>query len=173
LLLVTNQLGSSRVSVAANGGRFDGWEDGRQLGFVWASRRSMSCAVAPGVEEIRALGGNEVICHEDEDLGKRVHRDRWSGRRVKGNDCVAGHRRRRIAFSRAPVKMIVYGARSRRIAKPSRQAHHPIFAGRIIYETKIVQGFFLPRWFATAPQEQIKAAVGETFELVASEYSNF
>jgi hypothetical protein len=25
-----------------------------------------------------------------------------------------------------------------------------------------------PRWFATAPQEQIKAAIGETFELVAS-----
>ena len=38
----------------------------------------------------------------------------------------------------------------------------------IIYETEIVQGFFLPRWFATIPQEQIKAAIGETFELVAN-----
>src|SRR5258707_5176010 len=50
----------------------------------------------------------------------------------------------------------------------SRQAHHPDIRPVDHLRDQDRPGVFLPRWFATSPQEQIKAAVGETFELVAS-----
>jgi hypothetical protein len=37
----------------------------------------------------------------------------------------------------------------------------------MIYGTKTVRGFWLYRWFSTTPQEQVGAALAETFALVA------
>jgi len=45
---------------------------------------------------------------------------------------------------------LVYGALSTHRQTEADKLTIPIFARRFIYETKIVQGFFLPRWFATA-----------------------
>ena len=170
LLLVTNQLevkpGEWLLQTAA------GSTVGKmvlQLGIRLGFKTINVVRRRAGVEEIRALGGNEVICTEDEDLRKRVTEIVGPGGVSKAIDCVAGQIGADVSRSLAPGgKMIVYGALSTHRQTEADKLAIPIFARSIIYETKIVQGFFLPRWFATAPQEQIKAAVGETFELVAS-----
>ena len=121
------------------------------------------------VQEIRALGGNEVICTEDEDLGKRVAEIAGPAGVSKAIDCVAGQLGADVSRSLAPGgKIIVYGALSTHRQTEAEKLTIPIFARSMIYEAKIAQGFFLPQWLATTPQEQIKAAIGEAFELVAS-----
>src|SRR6267154_2522698 len=63
-----------------------------------------------GVEEIRALGGNEVICTEDEDLRKRVTEIVGPGGVSKAIDCVAGQIGADVSRSLAPGgKMMAYG----------------------------------------------------------------
>lgn len=96
-----------------------------------------------GVEEIRALGGNEVICTEDEDLGKRVAEIAGPAAGVsKAIDCVAGQIGADVSRSLAPGgKMVVYGALSTHRQTEADKLTIPIFARSIIYETKIVQGF--------------------------------
>ncbi len=63
--------------------------------------------------------------------------------------------------------MIVYGALSTHRQTEPEKLTIPLFARSVIYETKIVRGFWLYRWFSTTPREQIGAAIGKTFELVA------
>jgi NADPH2:quinone reductase len=122
-----------------------------------------------GVEEIRALGGNEVICTEDEDLSKRVAEIVGSEGVSKAIDCVAGQIGADVSRALAPGgKIVVYGALSTHRQTEAEKLIIPIFARSIIYDIKIVQGFFLARWFATTPQEQIKASIGEALGLVAS-----
>jgi NADPH:quinone reductase-like Zn-dependent oxidoreductase len=73
-----------------------------------------------GVEEIRALGGNEVICTEDEELRKRVTEIVGPGGVSKAIDCVAGQIGADVSRSLAPGgKMIVYGALSTHRQFPS------------------------------------------------------
>ncbi|CAB3804740.1 zinc-binding dehydrogenase [Pararobbsia alpina] len=87
----------------------------------------------------------------------------------KAIDCVAGQIGADVSRSLAPGgKMVVYGALSTHQQTEAEKLAIPIFSRSIIYETKIVQGFFLLRWFATTPQEQVRTAIGEAFELVAS-----
>ena|SRR5713226_5708229 len=170
LLLVTNQLdvqpGEWLLQTAA------GSTVGKmvlQLGTYRGFKTINVVRRRTGVEEIRALGGNEVICTEDEDLGKRVAEIAGPAGVSKAIDCVAGQIGADVSRSLAPGgKMVVYGALSTHRQTEADKLTLPIFARSILYDTKIVQGFFLPRWFATTSQEQIKAAIGETFELVAS-----
>jgi NADPH2:quinone reductase len=44
----------------------------------------------------------------------------------------------------------------------------PLPTDALIYGTKRVRGFWLYRWFNATSQEQIGAALAQTFELVAS-----
>ena len=121
------------------------------------------------VEEIRALGGDEVICTEDEEVGKRVAEIVGPAGVSKAIDCVAGQLGADVSRFLAPGgKMVVYGALSTHRQTEADKLTLPIFARSIIYDGKIVQGFFLPRWFATAPQARIEAAIDETFELVST-----
>jgi NADPH:quinone reductase-like Zn-dependent oxidoreductase len=120
------------------------------------------------VEEILELGGTEVICTEDEDLRERVAEIAGEDGVGKAIDCVAGRLGGEVSRSLSPSgEMIVYGALStHRQTVPDRLA---LDARSMIYGTKTVRGFWLYRWFSTTPQQQIGAALAQTFELVADE----
>jgi NADPH2:quinone reductase len=118
------------------------------------------------VEEIQALGGDEVICTEDEEVGKRVAEIVGPAGVSKAIDCVAGQLGAEVSHSLAPGgKMVVYGALSTHRQSETDKLTLPIFARSIIYDSKIVQGFFLPRWFATAPQARIDSAIDKAFRV--------
>jgi NADPH2:quinone reductase len=63
--------------------------------------------------------------------------------------------------------MIVYGALATHRQTDADKLTIPLFARSMIYETKTVRGFWLYRWFSTTPQDQIRAALKRTFDLVA------
>jgi NADPH2:quinone reductase len=119
-------------------------------------------------EELLELGGTEVISTEGEDLRERVAEIAGDEGVRKAIDCVAGQVGADVSRSLAPGgEMIVYGALSTHRQTEPEQLTIPLFAQSIIYGTKVVRGFWLHRWFSTAPQEQIGAALAKTFGLVA------
>jgi NADPH:quinone reductase-like Zn-dependent oxidoreductase len=136
---------------------------GRHFGFKTINIVRRRAAVS----EILALGGDEVICTEDEDVRQRVSEIAGAEGVSKAIDCVAGQIGADVSRSLAAGgTMIVYGALStHRQTEPEKLAI-PLFARSMIYETKTVRGFWLYRWFSTTPQEEIRAAVGRTFAFV-------
>jgi len=136
---------------------------GRHFGFKTINvvrRRS-------AVEEILDLGGTEVICTEDQDLRERVEQIVGDEGVRKAIDCVAGQLGADVSRSLAPGgEMIVYGALSSHRETEPDKLTIPLFARSMIYDTKIVRGFWLNRWFSSTPREQMRAALGKTFYLV-------
>jgi NADPH2:quinone reductase len=87
----------------------------------------------------------------------------------KAIDCVAGEVGADVSRSLAPGgQMIVYGALSSHRGSDSDKLTVPLSARSLIYETKIVRGFWLHRWFATTAPEPMRAALGKNFQLVAT-----
>jgi len=84
LLLVTNQLESSRVSGCCKRRQVRRWEDGSAAWDCLGFKTINVVRRRAGVEEIRALGQRSDL-HRGRRLRQACHRDRWSGRRVKGN----------------------------------------------------------------------------------------
>jgi NADPH:quinone reductase-like Zn-dependent oxidoreductase len=120
------------------------------------------------VEELLELGGTKVICTEDEDLVERVTEIAGEEGVHKAIDCVAGRVGADVFRSLAPGgEMVVYGALSTHRQTDPEQLTIPLRTSALIYGTKRVRGFWLYRWFSTTPQEQIGAALSQTFELVA------
>jgi hypothetical protein len=78
-------------------------------------------------------------------------------------------RRRRIVFACLGGEMIVYGALATHRQTEAHQLTLPLYARSIIYGSKVVRGFWLHRWFSTTPQEEIGAALAQTFKLVVDE----
>jgi NADPH:quinone reductase-like Zn-dependent oxidoreductase len=122
------------------------------------------------VEQLLELGGTEVICTEDEDLRERVAEIAGEEGVDKAIDCVAGQLGVDVFGSLAPGgEMVVYGALStHRQTEPDRLTL-PLDPRSLIYGTKTARGFWLYRWFTTTPQQQIGAALAQTFKLVADE----
>jgi NADPH:quinone reductase-like Zn-dependent oxidoreductase len=120
------------------------------------------------VDEIRELGGTAVICAEDEDLRTRVAEIAGEQGVAKAIDCVSGQVGADVSRALAPGgEMIVYGALATHRQTDADKLTIPLFARSMIYETKTVRGFWLYRWFTTTPQDQIRAALKRTFDLVA------
>jgi NADPH2:quinone reductase len=120
------------------------------------------------VDEILELGGTAVICTEDEDLRTRVAEIAGKQGVVKAIDCVSGQVGADVSHALAPGgEMVVYGALSTHRQTDPDKLTIPLFARSVIYETKTVRGFWLYRWFSTTPQDQIRAALKRTFDLVA------
>jgi NADPH:quinone reductase-like Zn-dependent oxidoreductase len=119
------------------------------------------------VDQIRELGGTEVICTEDEDLAVRV--EEITGREgvSKALDCVAGQLGADVLRSLASGgELIVYGALSTHRETDPGALTIPLFARSVIYEAKTVRGFWLFRWVIMTPSEQTTAALTEAVELV-------
>ncbi|MFB6874944.1 zinc-dependent alcohol dehydrogenase family protein [Streptomyces sp. NPDC056323] len=122
------------------------------------------------VEEIKALGGEEVICTEDEDLLQRVAETAGPAGVRKAVDCVAGPLGAQVFQALAPGgEVVVYGALStHRQADPSALTI-PLHARSVIYETKTLRGFWLNRWFGTASGEDVLHMLSQVRSLVVDE----
>jgi NADPH:quinone reductase-like Zn-dependent oxidoreductase len=123
-----------------------------------------------GVEEILELGGTEVICTADEDLRQRVSEIAGEDGVRKAIDSVAGQLGADVFHSLVPGgEMIVFGALSSHRQTEADLLTLPLDARSMIYGTKTARGFWLYRWFTTTRQQQIDAALTQTFNLVADE----
>ncbi|MFD9093278.1 zinc-dependent alcohol dehydrogenase family protein [Streptomyces collinus] len=122
------------------------------------------------VEEITALGGDEVICTEDEDLMRRVAETAGPAGVYKAVDCVAGPVGAQVSQALAPGgELVVYGALSTHRQTDPAALTIPLQARSVIYETKTVRGFWLNRWFGTASPETALRALARVRDLVADE----
>ena len=122
------------------------------------------------VEEIKALGGDEVICTEDEDLLQRVAEIAGSDGVRKATDCVAGPVGAQVSQALAPGgEVVVFGALSTHRQTDPAALSIPLQARSVIYETKTVRGFWLNRWFGTASPADALRALSEVRSLVAEE----
>jgi NADPH:quinone reductase-like Zn-dependent oxidoreductase len=122
------------------------------------------------VEEIKAFGGDEVICTEDEDLLQRVAETAGPAGVRKAIDCVAGPVGAQVSQALAPGgEVVVYGALSTHRQTDPAALTIPLQARSVIYETKVVRGFWLNRWFGTASPEDALHALSQVRSLVADE----
>ncbi|MFI9247215.1 zinc-dependent alcohol dehydrogenase family protein [Streptomyces sp. NPDC053086] len=120
------------------------------------------------VEEIKAFGGDEVICTEDEDLVQRVAETAGPAGVRKAVDCVAGPVGAQVSQALAPGgELVVYGALSTHRQTDPAALTIPLQARSVIYETKVVRGFWLNRWFGTASPEDALHALSQVRGLVA------
>ncbi|MEV7319400.1 zinc-dependent alcohol dehydrogenase family protein [Streptomyces sp. NPDC093970] len=119
------------------------------------------------VAEIKALGGDEVICTEDEDLSRRVAEIAGTAGVHKATDCVAGPVGAQVSQALAPGgEMVVYGALSTHRQTDPAALTIPLQARSVIYEAKTVRGFWLNRWFGAASSEDALLALSEVRNLV-------
>ncbi|WP_225826464.1 zinc-dependent alcohol dehydrogenase family protein [Streptomyces naphthomycinicus] len=122
------------------------------------------------VEEIRALGGDEVICTEDEDLVQRVAEAAGPAGVRRAIDCVAGPVGAQVSQALAPGgEVVVYGALSTHRQTDPAALTIPLQARSVIYETKSVRGFWLNRWFGTASPEEVRRALTRVRSLVTDD----
>ncbi|MFD3562963.1 zinc-dependent alcohol dehydrogenase family protein [Streptomyces sp. NPDC058686] len=122
------------------------------------------------VEELKAFGGDEVICTEDEDLLQRVTEIAGPAGVRKAIDCVAGPVGAQVSQALAPGgEVVVYGALSTHRQTDPAALTIPLLARSVIYETKVVRGFWLNRWFGTASPTDVLRALSEVRSLVAAD----
>lgn len=112
------------------------------------------------VDELKALGADEVICSAEEDIVARV-REITGGRGVRAAiDAVGGKTGGAAASALAPGgTLLVYGLLS---GEPL-----PIDGGQMIFLTSTVRGFWLSKWMHDAPSAHRQAVAGEVLKLMA------
>src|SRR5215471_2542660 len=118
---------------------------------------------------IRSLGGNEVICTADEDLGARLQ-ELTAGKGIeRAIDCVAGELGAAIARNLAPAgAMLVYGALSSHRQTDPAKFVMPLFAPRLIYSTSTVRGWWLPRWVDSQPLAVVRTATSDLLTMLSN-----
>lgn len=120
-------------------------------------------------EEIRHLGGEVVLCTEDEDLRARIM-EVSDGKGVPyAIDCVAGRTGAEVARCLAPGgAMLVYGALSSHRQTDPAAFEMPLFAPRLIYAAASVRGWWLFHWLATRPLAEAAEALRAVLARLAS-----
>src|SRR5260370_39922563 len=118
---------------------------------------------------IRNLGGDEVICTEDEDFTARL-RELTAGKGVeRAIDCVAGQLGADVARNLAPAgTMLVYGALSSHRQTDPAKFIMPLFGPRLIYSTATVRGWWLPRWVPSQPLAEALAATSDLLTMFSN-----
>ena len=118
---------------------------------------------------IRSLGGDEVICTADEDLGVRLQKLTAGKGIERAIDCVAGDLGAEVARNLAPGgTMLVYGAlSSHRQTDPSKFVM-PLFAPRLIYSTATVRGWWLPRWVNSQPLSELRGVTSDLLTMLSN-----
>jgi NADPH2:quinone reductase len=112
-------------------------------------------------EELKALGADEVICTDEEDIPERVKEITGKEGLRKAIDAVGGETGAAVVQSlgRGGV-MLVYGLLS---GEPM-----PVDGGRMIFTSATVRGFWLGEWMRSAPPERQQAVTGEMLRSMAS-----
>lgn len=113
------------------------------------------------VEELKALGADEVICTADEEISERVKEITGKAGITKAIDAVGGQTGADVmgVMGRGGV-MLVYGLLS---MEPM-----PIDGGRMIFTTSTLRGFWLGEWLRSAPPERQQAITTEMLRSMAS-----
>ncbi|MGQ9827421.1 MAG: zinc-dependent alcohol dehydrogenase family protein [Roseiflexus sp.] len=111
------------------------------------------------MDELRALGADEVICEQDEHVVARVHA-LTGGKGVRyALDSVGGSSGARLATSLgAGGTMLVYGA----IAGESLTIH----PGTLLFRSATIRGWWLSHWFQTATPDQVRGLFNTLFQLI-------
>jgi NADPH2:quinone reductase len=112
-------------------------------------------------EELKALGADECISTDEEDIPERV-REVTSGSLTKAIDAVGGETGAAVmrSLGRGGV-MLVYGLLS---GRPM-----PIDGGRMIFASTTVRGFWLGDWMRSAPPERQQAVTAEMLRSMATQ----
>jgi NADPH:quinone reductase-like Zn-dependent oxidoreductase len=106
------------------------------------------------VEEITRLGGDAVLCTEDEDWPQQLV-EATEGGPMTAIDSVAGRVGATLARTLAPGgRLLVFGAMSSHRQTDPAAFEMPIFAPGLVYRSARVEGWFLFRWFDTTPIAQ-------------------
>jgi NADPH2:quinone reductase len=113
-------------------------------------------------EELKALGADEVICTDEEDIPERVREITGREGLHKAIDAVGGETGAAVlrALGRGGV-MLVYGLLS---GQPM-----PIDGGHMIFTSSTVRGFWLGDWMRSAPPERQHAVTTEMLRSMASD----
>ncbi|HVG33459.1 MAG TPA: zinc-dependent alcohol dehydrogenase family protein [Pyrinomonadaceae bacterium] len=113
------------------------------------------------VEELKALGADEVICTADEDIAERAKEITGKAGLTKAIDAVGGQTGADVmrALGRGGV-LLVYGLLS---MQPM-----PIDGGRMIFTTTTLKGFWLTEWLRSAPPERQQAVTSEMLRAMAT-----
>lgn len=112
-------------------------------------------------EELKALGADEVVCTDEEDIPERVREITGKAGLLKAIDAVGGETGGAVvsALGRGGV-MLVYGLLSGRPI--------PLDGGRMIFTSSTVRGFWLGEWMRSAPPERQQAITGEMLRAMAT-----
>jgi NADPH2:quinone reductase len=112
-------------------------------------------------EELKALGADEVIATDEEDLVERVREITGRAGLTKAMDAVGGETGGAVvrALGRGGV-LLVYGLLS---MEPM-----PVDSGRMIFTTSTIRGFWLGDWFRSAAPERQQAVTSELLRLMAT-----
>jgi NADPH2:quinone reductase len=120
------------------------------------------------VDEIKRLGGDEVICSEDEDVTSRLKQLAGSEGISRALDCVAGDVGASIAGAvGAGGTMVVYGALSTHRQTSADALTLPLFARPLIYQAQTIRGWWLMQWFRRTPPADVQQAFSEVVAQVA------
>lgn len=114
------------------------------------------------VEELKALGADEVISTEDEDIVERVKEITGKAGLTKAIDAVGGETGGAVtrALGRGAL-LLVYGLLS---MEPM-----PVDSGRMIFTSMTIRGFWLGEWFRSAAPEQQQRVTMELLRLMATQ----
>lgn len=119
-------------------------------------------------ETISSLGGEEVICTEDEDLRSRLQ-EITDGKGIEyAIDCVAGEVGGEIIRNLAPTgTMIQFGALSSHRQTDPAKFVMPVFSPNLIYAAATIRGWWLPRWLDTQPAASVRDVMAGLLNMIA------
>lgn len=119
-------------------------------------------------EVIHALGGDEVICTEDEDLRGRLQMI-TDGKGIDyAIDCVAGEVAGEIVRNLAPSGMLVqFGALSSHRQTDPAKFVMPVFSPKLIYSAASLRGWWIPRWLETQSIQNVRKVVADLLNMIA------
>jgi NADPH2:quinone reductase len=139
-----------------------------QLSKVYGFRTINVIRSRAQAEVIRNLGGEEIICTEDEDLRGRLQ-ELTGGKGIEyAIDCVAGEVGGEIIRNLAPTgTMIQFGALSSHRQTDPAKLLMPVFSPKLIYSGATIRGWWLPRWLETQPVESVKTVLADLLSMVA------
>ncbi|HEX5705720.1 MAG TPA: zinc-dependent alcohol dehydrogenase family protein [Pyrinomonadaceae bacterium] len=112
-------------------------------------------------EELKALGADEVVSTDDEDIVSRVREITGRAGLTKAIDAVGGETGSAVvrALGRGGV-MLVYGLLSGRPLQ--------LDGGHMIFTSSTVRGFWLGEWLRSSAPERVQAVTGEMLRAMSS-----
>lgn len=119
--------------------------------------------------QIIALGGDVVICTEDEDWPQQLLAATAGKGPSFAIDSVAGTVGATIARHLAPGgQMLVYGALSSHRQTELSAFELPLFTPQLIYKSITVEGWYLFHWLAVTPIEQTRSLLEDVLNRMAT-----